>query len=161
MNDNQYIAHGAVICHSGVKGMKWGKHLKAASNWIDENITGKSAQAEAEKWASVARAHQNLGNQYAQNAEKYAERGNKSERIGKFASVFSKDQVKDHQRTSALGAADRAIASSNNQKRFQEEQKMRQADAKRASAQRRANKSLFGKAKTIFGKPKLSMIVRR
>ena len=45
MNDNQYLAHGAAICHSGVKGMKWGKHLKAA--W-DEHITGKSAKAEAE-----------------------------------------------------------------------------------------------------------------
>lgn len=30
MNDNQYIAHSGVVCHSGVKGMKWGKHLKAA-----------------------------------------------------------------------------------------------------------------------------------
>lgn len=37
MNDNQYIAHSAIICHYGVKGMKWGKHLKQV---IDEANVG-------------------------------------------------------------------------------------------------------------------------
>lgn len=54
MNDNQYLAHGAIICHSGVKGMKWGKHLKSAGEWIDKNITGKSAAEDARSLRGVA-----------------------------------------------------------------------------------------------------------
>ena len=172
MNNNQYIAHSSVICHYGVKGMKWKQHLKAADEWIDKNITGASAKKamnSAESWHA----------QMAYDTEK-------TNRLhgGSLNRDYSKEGEEQW----------RKIDAKNNQRSAQRVQgaynALQTAKAKEYAGKQQYNKSLagkisnapknvsnaigngykvvktkagqiFGKAKTFFGKPRLSKVVRK
>lgn len=48
-NDFRYYKEGEYLAHYGVKGMKWHKHLKAATDWWKYDVTGSGYKEDAKK----------------------------------------------------------------------------------------------------------------
>lgn len=188
MNNNQYIAHSAIVCHSGVKGMKWGKHIKSAGEWIDKNITGASARRDMDHATMKAGIAQRMADYSNENRQHYNIATRRDDASAKaFANNVKTINSKfDTNRSINEKAAenDRSIRNSNVYKKEAAYDRSHSAEAARAqqgytneankyraqakSAEKRYNQSLagktvsaFGKAKTFFGKPTLSRVVKK
>lgn len=147
MNDNQYLAHGAIVCHSGVKGMKWGKHIKSAGEWIDKNITGASAKANRDR-ALAEEAYARSQRSIAEHNRMFGG-GNPS--------------MREYQARLSQGSYNAEKAA--NAKAYSSQKKYDQSLAGKAEKSYKVVKTkagkIFGKAKTFFGKPRLSKIERK
>ena len=208
MNDNQYIAHSSnVICHYGVKGMKWKQHLKGIGKYIDENITGHSARQQEKAWGKAANAADSMRSSYSAIARSYQAEADKQDyekqvwndmqnsaakgmanaqialnkandniskmnsstsvsdrayqgRLKRDAEKSLRDETNkyytyaDKSASTNSNSESRKLANEYNVRAWQEQQKYNQANSKRYAAQQKANKSLFGRARLIFGKPK-------
>ena len=150
---------------------------------IDEKITGASAQREADAYRKKANSEYNSANFNRDAARDFGDRalgyGNDVETIRKALSSnttgnfrlsdgrvikkrgsgkMSEESLLMLSRESNSAAEARNLARSNAhgyaRSARRSENKGHEYSAKAASAQRRANKSLFGRARLIFGNPK-------
>lgn len=194
MNDNQYICHSSeIICHAGKKGMKWGQgpysKLKGyVKKFVDEKITGDSAQAEANRYRRIAENKDEWVKRDRENNAYWADRANAYEKDVKTINEAMQPGIGGSwplrswplsggrriykYGTGPLSEADllmlsklsndaaknknsyRRAANAVGRTAFQYEQEAHKARAKAASARRRAQQSLFGRARLIFGNPK-------
>lgn len=184
MNDNQYIAHSAIVYHSGVKGMKWGKHLKAAIdnykefNQLDEFSSQKVGQSNSaydaytkakQEYYSRAKRNGDPKNNYdrqqdaqrlqgSYNAYKRA-KAEEASAIKKLRTVYpskiSTPTIFGQQfNLPAIGKGVKAdISDAYNSAKDSVSNGYKVAKTKTGQ--------VFGKAKTFFGKPTLSRVVKK
>lgn len=162
MNDNQYIAHSAVICHYGVKGMKWGKQLKRV---VDEANVGIST---TKNMLKQARSDTKAANRAYAKAQK--ERTEVAPLIGEYntnngpitshvtlreyRAKTPQERQADAQRLQGSYNASQAAKS----KQYALEQNLKKQKAEKRKA---VVNTVFGKAKAFFGKPRLSKVVKK
>lgn len=143
-NNSQYFRHSSdIICHAGKKGMKWGQgpfsKLKGyvkktqdnVSKFVDEKITGESAKNEAQRRTYDIEHEEFIGG---------------DSKMFRNAAVKWRKEKQDRPNAYYAEKAAREVQGYDN--------KIHGLKAKRASANRKYNKSLFGRARLIFGNPK-------
>lgn len=92
-NDFRYYKGGSYLAHYGVKGMKWHKHLKAATDWWKYGVTGSGYRDDAQKYKEKSDA----AHRWSQKKFTDYQKSNKKTDIDTAAKYAHRSQTYDKQ----------------------------------------------------------------